>query len=105
MIITTVTTNGRIVIPLKIRQKFKIRKGTRFCIVEKEDQLILQPLTDEYFEKMAGVLNTKGNVQELFLRSEPRRKNGGEEMAKVLEASVLMTYPEKEPGYEKIKDL
>ena len=54
-----VSTRGRMVIPSKIRQKLKINNGTRLCIIEEGNQLILQPLTDEYFEKTAGILNTK----------------------------------------------
>ena len=62
MIMATVTAKGQIVIPSKIRQRLKIKKGTKMCIVEKGDQIILQPLTGEYFEKMAGILNTKGKL-------------------------------------------
>lgn len=69
---TVVTTKGQIVIPSKIRSRHKIKKGTKLCIIEKGDQIILQPLTEEYFEKMAGILNTKGKLTKALL--EERQK-------------------------------
>ena len=74
MNMTIVTTKGQIVIPSKIRRRLNIKKGTKLCIVEKGDQLILQPLTDEYFEKMAGILNTKGKGTRALLEERAKEK-------------------------------
>ena len=65
MIKVTVSTRGRIVIPAQIRQRLKIKKGTRIHVAEKEDAIVLTPLTPEYFERRAGFLKTKGK----FLKS------------------------------------
>ena len=62
MTTAVVTTKGQIVIPSKMRHKLHIKKGTKFYIVEKQGRLILQPLTEEYFESMAGILRTKGRL-------------------------------------------
>ena len=53
-----VTTKGQIIIPSKIRRRHNIHKGTKLCVLEKEGQIVLQPLTSDYFEKMAGILHT-----------------------------------------------
>ena len=45
-----VTTKGQIVIPSKIRRRHNIRRGTKLCILENGDQIVLQPLTSDYFE-------------------------------------------------------
>jgi AbrB family looped-hinge helix DNA binding protein len=74
MTTTIVTTKGQIVIPSKIRQRLKIKRGTKMCIVEKGDQIILQPLTGEYFEKMAGILNTKGKLTKAILEERAKEK-------------------------------
>ncbi|MDI6788333.1 MAG: AbrB/MazE/SpoVT family DNA-binding domain-containing protein [Planctomycetota bacterium] len=67
MVTTVVTTKGQIVIPSKIRQRRGIKKGTRLCIIEKDDEIVLQPLTREYFHKIAGILQSrKGLVGELL---------------------------------------
>jgi AbrB family looped-hinge helix DNA binding protein len=71
---TIVTTKGQIVIPSKIRSRHKIRKGTKLCIMENGDKIILQPLTEEYFEKMAGILNTKGRLSKALLEERKKEK-------------------------------
>ena len=72
MTTTTVTAKGQIVIPSRIRRHLNIKKGTRLSIIEKNDEIILQPLTREYFENTAGVLKTKGKLTQALL--EERRK-------------------------------
>jgi len=73
---TVVTTKGQIVIPSKIRQRLKIKKGIKLYIEERGDELILKPVTPAYFEKIAGVLPTKGKLSTALLeeRSEDRMK-------------------------------
>ena len=74
MITTIVTTKGQIVIPSRMRWKLNIKKGTRLCIEEKGDQLILQPLTDDYFKKMAGIASTKGKGVSALLEERAKEK-------------------------------
>ncbi len=74
MTTAVVTTKGQIVIPSKIRRKMNIRKGTKLCVFQKGDQILLQPLTDEYFEKMAGILNTKGKLTRAILEERAKEK-------------------------------
>ncbi|MBI4651193.1 AbrB/MazE/SpoVT family DNA-binding domain-containing protein [Candidatus Desantisbacteria bacterium] len=72
MTMTVATSKGQIVIPSKIRQRHNIKRGTKLCITEKGDQIILQPLTENYFEKMAGILNTKGKLTKTLLKERAR---------------------------------
>ena len=71
---TIVTTKGQIVIPSKIRRKLNIKNGTRLCIVEKGDQLILQPLTEDYFKNMAGIAGAKGKGVSALLEERAKEK-------------------------------
>lgn len=43
-------SKGQVVIPAKIRRKLKIKKGTKLYIEEWGDELILKPITAEYFD-------------------------------------------------------
>jgi AbrB family looped-hinge helix DNA binding protein len=52
----TVKTKGQVVIPVDIRRKFKIDKGTRVAFLEEEGRLFIQPVTDEFIDTMKGVL-------------------------------------------------
>ena len=74
MVTTTVTAKGQIVIPSKIRRHLKIKKGTRLCVIEKEHEIVLQPLTAEYFEKAAGILKTKGKLTKAILQERIQEK-------------------------------
>ena len=67
MTTTVVTTKGQIVIPAKIRRRLNIKKGTRLCVEERGDELVLKPITPEYFKKIAGILRTKGRLCKALL--------------------------------------
>ena len=70
-----VTTKGQIVIPVKLRQRLGIKKGTRLHVEEREGEVILRPLNREYFQKMSGILKGGGLVKALEeTRAEDRRR-------------------------------
>jgi len=74
MTTTIVTTKGQIVIPSKIRQRLKIKRGTKLYIEERGNELILKPVTPEYFERIAGVLPTKGKLSKALLEGRVKDK-------------------------------
>lgn len=57
-----VTSKGQVVIPAKFRKKYDIKKGTRLFFVEREGELLLKPITDEYIRTMSGITGTKGRL-------------------------------------------
>jgi AbrB family looped-hinge helix DNA binding protein len=57
-----VTIKGQVVIPSKLRRKFGIRKGTQVFVYEKNGEIVIRPITDEYIEGMAGMTGTKGKL-------------------------------------------
>ncbi|MDP2981268.1 MAG: AbrB/MazE/SpoVT family DNA-binding domain-containing protein [Candidatus Omnitrophota bacterium] len=74
MTTTVVTTKGQIVIPSKIRRKLNIKRGTKLYIEEKGDELIIKPVTSKYFEKIAGVLETRGKLSRMLVDERRRDK-------------------------------
>lgn len=74
MITTIVTVKGQIVIPSRVRRRHNIKKGTKLCIIDNEDEIVLKPLTADYFEKMAGILGTKGKLGKALLEERAREK-------------------------------
>ncbi|MEW5768154.1 MAG: AbrB/MazE/SpoVT family DNA-binding domain-containing protein [bacterium] len=74
MITTVVTAKGQIVIPSKIRKRLNINRGTKLYIEEKAEGLMIKPITSAYFEKIAGVLQTKGKLSKLLLEERLRDK-------------------------------
>ncbi len=51
-----VTTKGQIVIPSKIRRKYSIKEGTKVHFIENGDNIILQPVTADFYHKLRGSL-------------------------------------------------
>ena len=71
---------GQIVIPAKIRRRLKIKKGTKVAIIEQEDGFLVKPIDKNYFERLAGILGTKGKLTKALL--EERRKDREREDAR-----------------------
>jgi len=51
-----VKAKGQVVIPVEVRRKFQIDKGTRVAFLEESGRLFLQPVTDEFIDEMKGLL-------------------------------------------------
>ena len=62
---TSVTVKGQVFIPAKIRHRLGIKKGSKFHVEEKNGEIILRPLTKEYFQRMSGILKGGGLVKGL----------------------------------------
>ncbi len=71
---TVVTTKGQIVIPSRIRRHYGIKKGTRVCLIERNGEIILKPITREYLEKMAGILGKEGKLLEALRKENERER-------------------------------
>jgi AbrB family looped-hinge helix DNA binding protein len=70
--LSTVTTKGQLVIPARLRKKYSIRKGTKVAFLEENNRLILQPITNEFIQRIRGSL--KGGPSLLaILRKERKR--------------------------------
>jgi AbrB family looped-hinge helix DNA binding protein len=59
---STVTVKGQIVIPSKIRRKFGIKQGTQVFIYDRDEEIVIKPITDEYIRGKAGMAGTKGRL-------------------------------------------
>ena len=53
-----VTSKGQLVIPVKIRRKLGIKPGTKICFVEREHEVLFQPVTKEHIRNLAGMLKS-----------------------------------------------
>lgn len=73
---SVVTIKGQVVIPKKIRFAFHIKKGTQVHFQARNGEIVLKPLTPEYFQKLAGILGTGGKATKVLLaeRAKDRRR-------------------------------
>jgi DNA (cytosine-5)-methyltransferase 1 len=65
---TVATVRGQVVVPSKLGRKFGIKKGTQVFIYEKNSEIVIRPITDEYIEGMAGTMGTKGKLLKTLTR-------------------------------------
>jgi len=72
MTTVVVTAKGQIVIPSKIRRRLNIKKGTKLYVEQRGDELIIRPVTSTYFEKIAGILQTKGRLSKALLEERAK---------------------------------
>jgi len=73
---SVVTTKGQVVIPKKIRVAFHIKKGTQVHFQARNGEIVLKPLTPEYFEKLTGILGAGGKATKALLdeRANDRKR-------------------------------
>ena len=69
-----VTVKGQIVIPSKLRRKFGIKKGTQVSLYEKDGEIVIKPITDEYIRSMAGITGTKGKLLKALKEEKARER-------------------------------
>ena len=62
MTVTTITTNGRFTIPIELRRKYGLKKGTCIVITENENGFEIAKFRKGFFLRYAGILGTKGNM-------------------------------------------
>jgi len=74
---TTITAKGQVVIPSRIRKHLKLTQGTKFCVFEKGDSVVLKPLTEEYLDSIMGMLKGSNITEELI--KERRREQKRED--------------------------
>lgn len=60
------TTQGRIVIPAKIRQQLQIGSGTRATVTLTPEGILLRPITRSYFKSLRGSLKGRGVMKSMM---------------------------------------
>lgn len=59
---SVVKIKGQIAVPVRIRQRVGIKKGTKVVFIEQNGKLMIRPLDGSYFESLAGILGTHGKM-------------------------------------------
>jgi AbrB family looped-hinge helix DNA binding protein len=67
-----VTVKGQIVIPSKLRRKFGIKKGTQVYVYERDGEIAIKPITDDYIRNMAGMTGTKGKLLKALMEEKAK---------------------------------
>lgn len=71
---SVVTLKGQVVIPFKLRRRFGIKGGTQVSLFERNGEIIIKPITDEYIRSMAGITGTKGKLLKALKEEKARER-------------------------------
>ena len=74
MYIMTVTSKGQIIIPSILRRHLGIKKGTKVCFIEQDNELVLKPVTDDYINSVKGTLKTSGKALKMLKDEKGRER-------------------------------
>lgn len=69
-----VTSKGQLVIPARLRKKYGITSGTAIRFIERENEILLQPVTSEYIRSVRGMLKSKTSATKELLEERSREK-------------------------------
>lgn len=67
-----VSSDGRVVIPARLRRRLGIKKGTLVSFLEDNGRLILQPITRGFIASLKGSLKGSGAYD--YLMAERKRE-------------------------------
>lgn len=76
-----VTSQGRIVVPARLRRMYGIKPGTKICFIERDGEILFRPITPHYIRSVCGMLKSKGSATGELLKE--RAKERKREEAKV----------------------
>jgi AbrB family looped-hinge helix DNA binding protein len=60
------TVKGQVVIPIWLREEFKIEEGTRALVYQDGDAIVLKPITPQHIRKLRGSLKGAGVLKALM---------------------------------------
>ena len=69
-----VTSKGQLVVPARLRRKYGIKPGTKICFIEREREILFQPVTREYIRSVCGMLKSESAVTDELLRERAKDK-------------------------------
>ena len=74
---SVVTTKGQLVIPVRLRRRFGIKRGTMISFLEDGGRIIVQPVTREFIHGLRGSLEREPSALELLLKERQRERSLG----------------------------
>lgn len=68
------TSKGQLVVPARLRRKYGMKKGTKVRFLERDREIILQPITPQYIRGACGMLAEAGPATPELLKERARDK-------------------------------
>jgi AbrB family looped-hinge helix DNA binding protein len=71
---STLTSKGQVVVPAKLRRRYGLKPGTRIYFIERNSEIIFQPLTKETIRSVHGLLASQTSVTKELLKERAKDK-------------------------------
>jgi len=78
---STMTSKGQIVVPAKLRRRYGLNPGVKVYFIERNNEILFQPLTKETIRSVHGMLASETSVTKELLKE--RAKDREHEEAKL----------------------
>jgi AbrB family looped-hinge helix DNA binding protein len=78
---STITSKGQIVVPARLRRRYGLKPGTKVYFIERDKEIVFQPVTKEYLKNVHGMLTSETSATKELLRD--RAKDREHEEAKL----------------------
>ncbi len=69
-----VTTKGQLVVPARIRRRYGIKPGTRVTFIERNGEIVFQPITREYIHSIWGMFKDGPSLTKALLETRAEEK-------------------------------
>ena len=69
---STMTSKGQIVVPAKLRRRYGLKPGTKVYFIERDDEILFQPVTKEYIRSVHGMLTSGSSVTKELLKERAK---------------------------------
>ena len=69
---STMTSKGQIVVPAKLRRRYGLKPGTKVYFIERDDEILFQPVTKDYIRSVHGMLKSETSVTKELLKERAR---------------------------------
>jgi AbrB family looped-hinge helix DNA binding protein len=76
---STMTSKGQIVVPAKLRKRYGIKPGTKVYFIERDKEILFQPVTKEYLKNVHGMLTSETSATQELLKERAKDKRSEEE--------------------------
>ena len=72
MVVATATLKGQVLIPVQLRRKYHIHKGSRLAVLDGNGQIILRPMSKNPIDEAMGFLKKYKGKSPLKMLMEDR---------------------------------
>jgi len=72
---STITSKGQIVVPARLRRRYGLKPGTKVYFIERDKEIVFQPVTKEYLKNVHGMLTSETSATKELLKERAKERD------------------------------